>query len=90
MKTEIPRKVIFRRWPDSQGGEVIALFPEVAATVSGHDCESYMHIGQHGAASPWITGSTRPATPEEYAPLKCELESIGYVLRIVKRFTRAD
>ncbi len=42
-------KVIFRKWPKSQGGGVIALFPQLPASYSGHMCESYEHIGQHGA-----------------------------------------
>lgn len=89
-KNSILTKVIFRKWPKREGGDVIALFPEVASSyIRSYDCESYQHIGQHGGASPDIVQWTRPATPEEYAPLKRELESIGYVLRVVKKFTRA-
>lgn len=84
-------KVIFRRWSDAQGGDVIALFPELASNYGNpHQVESYMHVGQHGGADPAIVENTRLATPEEYAPLKAELERIGYVLRIAKKFTRAD
>ena len=49
---------------------------------------SYMQIGQHGAASPMGTAfarTTRPATMEEIAPLRRELEAIGYKLAPVLR-----
>lgn len=51
--------VIFRMWK----GQVIALFPDTRADPAGN-CESYMRIGQHGAA--------------DYAGLLTELISIGY------------
>ena len=73
-------KVIFRTFKDT--GEPIALFPEEPADRAGDFCTSYMHTGQHSAASPSLPGATRPATPEEIAPLKAELESIGYALDI--------
>ena len=72
-------KVIFRFWD----GEVIALFPEDPSDVQNwYNCSSYMHIGQHsGADSQHIINSSRPATPEEYASLKKELESYPYNYR---------
>ncbi len=76
--------VVFRKF--KKGGDLIALFPTVINYPNGN-CESYMHVGQHSAAG--YTGVmcyTVAATPEEYAPLKQELESIGYVLDIKKRF----
>lgn len=77
-------KVVFRRWKD---GAVIALFPEVINYPDG-SCESYMRVGQHSAASyPHVVAVTHPAKPEEYASLKRELEGIGYVLKVSKRFT---
>ncbi len=75
-------KVIFRKFKD---GEVIALFPEVQANYNKCDCGSYLHVGQHGAASYFITDRTKPAKPNEYESLRQELESIGYVLDIRKR-----
>lgn len=37
---------------------------------------SYMHVGQHGEASRSIGSNLKLATPEEYAPLLRELQSI--------------
>lgn len=79
-------KVIFRWWNVSK--DVIALFPEIEDTQYkwGFGCMSYEHIGQHGDADYYgIIQDSRPATPEEYADLKAELESIGYNLRVVQR-----
>ncbi len=80
-------RVIFRVWlpqPEANdpGGTLTALFPETA-----HKgwCDSYERVGQHAPAD--LMGclrATRPATPEEYASLKVELESIGYKLRVVE------
>jgi hypothetical protein len=69
--------VIFRKWPKSEGGDVIALFPCDPGT-SEYDCDSYQHIGQHGAANLDIIYRTKLAKPEEYADLKRELESAPY------------
>jgi hypothetical protein len=81
MDTDI---VIFRRFPD---GDVIALFPYLPAEcLNAWPCQSYMHIGQHGAADPRIVHDTRPARPREYAALKTELERIGYRLAVRRRF----
>ena len=77
-------KVIFRAWPD---GEVVALFPELSEGPGL--CSSYMHVGQHGAASCRLIDDTRPAKPEEYSALAWELEAIGYRLVPIKRFTRS-
>lgn len=79
-------KVIYRTF--RQSGDTIALFPEEPADIRGDFCMSYMQIGQHGAASPMGTEFariTRPATPEEIAPLRRELEAIGYNLAPVLR-----
>jgi len=78
-----PTVVVFRRW---RNGDVIALFPEVPG--SPGFCSSFEHVGQHGDASySGVICQTTPATPEEYADLKTELESApyNYVLRVVKR-----
>ena len=77
-------KVIFRKFSARNGGGVIALFPEIPADLRGN-IESYMHTGQHGAASPDLGRSLRLATPEEYGPLKQELEKVGYSLDIKTR-----
>ena len=76
--------VIFRRFPD---GDVIALFPCLPAEcLDPWPCQSYMHVGQHGAADPLIVHDTRPAQPPEYASLKAELEQHGYRLIVRRRF----
>jgi len=79
-------KTIFRKFKDT--GEIIALFPEIPHDVNGFTCSSYMHVGQHGASSLGLHDVSKPATPEEYAPLQRELESIGYDLQIIKRIPR--
>jgi len=79
-------KTVFRTF--RQSGETIALFPEEPADIRGDFCMSYMHTGQHGAASPMGTAFARithPATLEEIAPLRRELESIGYKLAPILR-----
>lgn len=79
-------KVIFRKFKD--GGDILALFPELPGANSWLQfCYSYQHIGQHGTASVGIVSDTIPATPEEYAPLFKELESIGYNLEIVSKLS---
>lgn len=76
-----PTRVIFRRWPDSDGGDVIALFPDEAFDMAGRYCTSYQHVGQHGAADfAGVMGVTRAATAAEAADLRAELEGMGYVL----------
>ena len=81
-------KTIYRKYPD---GEIIALFPQITANIGGCNCCSYMHIGQHGAATPDIVVSrTKLATPDEYAELHVELEQIGYNPEPAKRFTPKD
>lgn len=75
--------VVFRKWSD---GGIIALFPNLPGS-PGY-CSSYEHLGQHGSADYYyVLSRTTPAKPSEYAPLKRELESIGYTLRVVKRAT---
>ena len=81
-------KVLFRMF----GGEILALFPQVAATVGKPwHCQSYEHIGQHGSADcRLVMRASRPAKPAEYRELAAELRKIGYRLQIVKRCTAAD
>lgn len=80
-------EVIFRVFKD--GGDVIAMMPGIAGDMSPFTCASYQHIGQHGAADTAICrGNTRPASPDEYADLKRELEQIGYRVKVIKRMRR--
>jgi len=79
-------KVVFRKF--IYGCEVIALFPEIATDNIGYNCQSYMHVGQHGAATPDIIKDTTPVNLED-GPVKRliqELTDIGYNLDIIKRF----
>jgi hypothetical protein len=86
-----PVAVVFRRWRDVNGRGIIALFPGIPAyahAASSAFCSSFEHVGQHSPADyPGVIAQTMPATPEEYADLKRELESApyNYVLRVVKR-----
>jgi len=80
-------RTTFRTFHNS--GDTIALFPEIPADVRGDFCQSYQTIGQHGAASPDLSHCTRPATPEEIAPLAAELERIGYTVAPVRRVSYA-
>ena len=64
--------------------EVLALFPEIKGDLQGN-CSSYLHCGQHGAANYLhCIQNSRNATPDEYAELHKELESIGYNLEVLK------
>lgn len=81
-------KVIFRKFRD---GEVIALFPQEPATCDGWQCMSYMHVGQHGSADPFIVNDTKPARWNEFYELKRELDSIGFDdLKLCHKFTYKD
>ena len=68
--------------------EIIALFPE--EPYNDTLCMSYMHVGQHGGADyQGVISITENATPEEYSDLKTELESIGYNLKIRRKWIRS-
>lgn len=76
-------KVVFKKFPE---GDVIALFPDEIFDQQGN-IASYMHVGQHGAASPALIQELEDASVDEYAPLKMELESLApepYRLQIVE------
>ena len=80
--------VIFRKFNDTK--TIIALFPTEPGTNDPYTCNSYMHTGQHGSASPDIVSITTPAKFEEYKDLFSELRQIGYDdLIIRKKFTYA-
>ena len=75
-------KVVFRKYKD---GDILALFPELSYR-RNYMTECYQHVGQHGEGDyQWCIADTKPATPEEYADLKAELEGIGYNLLIRKK-----
>lgn len=75
--------VVFRKFKD--WNDIVALFPEEVNYPDG-SCESYQHIGQHGAANyQHCIRTSVPAKPNEYKDLQRELEKIGYDLDIRKR-----
>lgn len=81
--------VIFRKYRTD--GSILALFPELHATVDGRLITSYQHVGQHGAADyAHCIRITTPATPAEYAALRRELEGNPYRYRfdVRTRYTR--
>lgn len=80
-------KVCFR-WMEEHP-EVAAVFPEIQwdnwPTLACY-CS---YEGHGGCTADWVRHETRPATPEEYAPLLEELRRIGYDdLVIVPRMPR--
>jgi hypothetical protein len=89
--------VVFRKykkkhlddWHKKTGIPVIlALFPEIIEVPSKYLCSCYERLGQHGSADYYgcVRELTDPATPEEYADLKEELESTGYKLKVRKKW----
>lgn len=84
-QNEAPTITIFRKY---RNGDVIALFPFELGDMSPATCLSYTNIGQHGSANDSnVVSQTKLATKTEYAPLKAELERIGYVIETRKRIT---
>lgn len=78
-------QVTFRYWKQ----EVIALFPYIIETRQGL-VQSYMHVGQHGAACyEGIIRESKPANKEQRKDLANELKGLGYNLEIIKRRNRA-
>ena len=68
-------------------GEVTAVFPYIIESPCNVVC--YMHIGQHSVCHWDFNSVSKPATPEQYADLYKELESIGYKLKVIKRRNHA-
>jgi hypothetical protein len=85
-------RVIFRRWFKKKdagpfGDTIIALFVDEKERRPGM-VMSYMHHGQHGAADiEMVMRETKRAAPEEYGPLKKELERppFEYRFKVLKR-----
>jgi hypothetical protein len=83
-------KVIFKMEKWGKDAQPVAFFPEIPGTHNPYFCSCYAHFGQHGSASTNHASSLKPATPEQYAPLLKELESIGYEnLKPVRKFLRS-
>jgi hypothetical protein len=75
--------VVFRRW---KNGDIIALFPELPADMSGFLVDAYEHTGQHGGADyHGVVQQTKPCSLDDVADLAAELTRIGYRLRPIQR-----
>lgn len=83
MKTDKQKtKVKFLIEGGAKHGNVLAVFPDEIAD-GQYNKLCYAHIGQHSAVAPRYYAGLKKATPEEYAPLKTELEGIGYNLEVI-------
>jgi hypothetical protein len=66
-------------------GDVFVLFPHEVADFDG-GVVSYQSVGQHSAADyVFCMGKSRKANEEEYAPLKKEMETLGYNVNLVSK-----
>jgi hypothetical protein len=76
-------RMILRRWRDT--GDLIALMPDIDEGPGLF--QSYMRIGQHGAASRGVVDRTRPVDPtdDDAVALLRELRSIGYEPVLIRR-----
>ena len=81
---EVKTRVIFKKFPD---GEVVACLLDVPA--NRYCVVTYQHVGQHSEGDISTTASFSPANVGEYGSLQEELESMGYVLEIRKKFPRS-
>lgn len=78
--------VIFKREPNEYTDEtdILAVFPDIIEQPGDEGrILTYSHVGQHGYASFEYVEELEDATPEEYEPLKEELEGQGYVLNVL-------
>jgi hypothetical protein len=83
---EEPTKVLFLiNEKDPNDPDLFAYFPEENYDSNGILKTGYSHVGQHSAVHPDYAAKSREATPEEFADLKAELESIGYNLEVLNR-----
>lgn len=80
-------RVIFRDWGGANAGDIVAILIDVPANPGRVVC--FEHVGQHGEGT-WaaLIGNTKPATPEQYAALKRELESPPYEYKLIVRKRR--
>lgn len=75
--------VHFRKFKGDYNNQVTAVFPYVTETCSDVAC--YAHVGQHSTCCFDYVGISKPATKDEYLPLKKELESIGYEVNVINK-----
>jgi hypothetical protein len=68
--------VLFRKWNASNGGGIIALFPEPDELCDFGRCWTYMEEEGLRQANPEaVMAATKPAQPEEYAAIQKVLQS---------------
>lgn len=86
MKDNFITEVIFRKVKSgSFKGTIEAFFPYEINDNSGN-VVCYAHLGQHSGASwAYFLENTVPAKEIDYMPLKRELESLGYNLKVIKK-----
>ena len=76
--------VLFRKWRGTK--DVFALFPELPSDYQGFFCDSFERIGQHSGADYHLCiNASDPASAEDAAELRQELERIGYRLKPIQR-----
>ena len=68
---------------DNQHSDLFAFFPKIVEQNSVYMC--YARNGQHSPCHIDYARESRLATPEEYDPLREELESLGYNLNILSK-----
>ena len=85
-KDNFTTEVIFRKVKSgSDKGTIEAFFPYAINDLKG-SVTCYAHIGQHsGACWDYFLFKTVPAKEIDYMPLKSELESLGYNLKVIKK-----
>ena len=67
------------------GSGVMAVFPTEYHDINNIYLTCYAHLGQHGSCHPDYLKECTIARQSEYEPLKTELESIGYKLKILNK-----
>jgi hypothetical protein len=78
MKQDTHKTIVRFYIEPNANGQAFSYFPKDNGEFKG----CYSHIGQHSACHPDYLKQCRKATPEQYAPLKTELENIGYNLTV--------
>lgn len=86
MKDQYKTDVMFRvDTTKDWKGTVFAVLPHEVSTLKG-EVTTYQHVGQHSSGDyQTCLKTSKPATTEESADLKAEMESIGYDVNVVKK-----
>ncbi len=89
IKDDFITPVIFRKEGKGNDTNILAVFPEQTGTNDSNTCGCYAHVGQHSSMDVAFYFDTKPVKPSEYQDLKTELESIGYNLKVYKRWQQS-